>query len=100
MLDCLKKGVKIASQCMDPGTKVQLLVELVNKYMYFYEKGLTAVGDSTLQELLDRIAEELPSLEAGDEADQVNQHLNNTVLLIKLRQQGSDEPRYAAVKVV
>ena len=39
VLDCLKKGVKIASQCMDPGTKAQLYIELLNKYIFFAEKG-------------------------------------------------------------
>lgn len=43
VLDCLKKGIRIASQCMDTSVQVQLYVELLNHYMYFYEKGNTAV---------------------------------------------------------
>ncbi len=35
VLDCLRKGAKIASQCMDVGTKAQLLVELLNKWVVF-----------------------------------------------------------------
>ena len=34
---------------MDASTKVQLYVELFNKYIYFYEKGLTAVTPDMLQ---------------------------------------------------
>ena len=49
MLDCLKKGVKIASQCMDAATKVQLFVELLNKYVYFYDKGVEAITVDMLQ---------------------------------------------------
>lgn len=37
--DCLKKGVKIANQCMDNSVQVQLFVELLNHYIYYYEKG-------------------------------------------------------------
>lgn len=37
--DCLKKGVKIANQCMDSSVQVQLFVELLNHYIYYYEKG-------------------------------------------------------------
>jgi len=39
VLDCLKKGIRIAKQCMDSSVKVQLLVEILNHYVYFYEKG-------------------------------------------------------------
>ena len=36
-MDCLKKGLKIARQCMDAGVQVQLLVEILNHYVLFYE---------------------------------------------------------------
>ena len=41
--DCLKKGVKIANQCMDSSVQVQLFVEVLNHYIYFYEKGCEQV---------------------------------------------------------
>lgn len=37
--DCLKKGLKIANQCMDNSVQVQLFVEQLNHYIYYYEKG-------------------------------------------------------------
>lgn len=43
VLDCLKKGIRIASQCMDTSVQVQLYVELLNHYIYFYEKGNASV---------------------------------------------------------
>lgn len=43
VLDCLRKGVRIASQSMDTSVQVQLYVELLNHYIYFYEKGNTTV---------------------------------------------------------
>lgn len=46
VLDCLKKGIRIASQCMDTSVQVQLYVELLNHYIYFYEKGNAAVGSA------------------------------------------------------
>merc|ERR1719412_2461417 len=95
VLDCLKKGVKIASQCMDPGTKAQLYIELLNKYIFFSEKGHTGVSDEILQELVKRISEELPNIEAGsDEADQVSKHFENTMSHIKVRQENAEEPTF------
>ena len=42
-MDCLKKGLKIARQCMDAGVQVQLLVEILNHYVLFYEVTLIIV---------------------------------------------------------
>lgn len=39
MVECLKKALRIAKQCMDPTVQVQLFVEILNRYLYFYEKG-------------------------------------------------------------
>ena len=44
VLECLKKAVRIANQCMDPSAQIQLFIELLNHYMYFYEKGNSQVG--------------------------------------------------------
>ncbi len=39
VMECLKKGLRIANQCMDSSVQVQLFVEILNHYIYFYEKG-------------------------------------------------------------
>lgn len=44
VLECLKKGVRIATQCMDPAVQTQLFVELLDHYVYFYEKGIETVS--------------------------------------------------------
>lgn len=83
---------------MDPGTKAQLYVELLNKYIYFSEKGHSGVTEEILQELVNRIREELPNLESGsDEADQINQHFANTMAHIKIRQETGEEPTFKNV---
>ena len=44
MSECLKKCGRITNQCMDKVVQVQLLVEILNFYMLFYEKGSNQVG--------------------------------------------------------
>jgi vacuolar protein sorting-associated protein 35 len=39
VMECLKKSLRIANQCMDSSVQVQLFVEILNHYIYFYEKG-------------------------------------------------------------
>ena len=54
VLECLKKSGRIANQCMDKMVQTQLLVELLNVYMLFYEKGDDQVRESTEQSWYDR----------------------------------------------
>ena len=76
---------------MDSGTKAQLYVELLNKYVYFYEKFHSLITEEILQELINRIQSELPNLENGsDEAEQINKHFENTILHLKMRKELSN----------
>ncbi|XP_068082670.1 vacuolar protein sorting-associated protein 35 [Anabrus simplex] len=79
VLECLKKGVRISNQCMDPSVQVQLFVELLNHYVYFYEKGNVEVTVQMLNQLIGKIREELPNLEANEETEQINKHFTNTL---------------------
>ncbi|KAL6434973.1 hypothetical protein ACFW04_005256 [Cataglyphis niger] len=90
VLDCLKKGIRIASQCMDTSVQVQLYVELLNHYIYFYEKGNTAVTVQILNQVIAKIREELPNLEASEETDQIQKHLANTLEHLRNRMESAD----------
>jgi len=98
VLDCLKKGVKIANQCMDPAVQVQLFVELLNQKAYFLEKGNTHISVNMMNELIAKIKEDLPGLEAGEEADQIGQHFANTLVHLKMKQE-AEEDKYKDLKL-
>lgn len=42
--ECLKKAVRIANQCMDSTIQVQLFVEVLNRYLYYFEKKADTVS--------------------------------------------------------
>lgn len=48
-MECLKKALKIANQCMDPSLQVQLFIEILNRYVCFYERENDAVGRAIIQ---------------------------------------------------
>ncbi|BFZ13558.1 hypothetical protein BsWGS_16597 [Bradybaena similaris] len=77
--DCLKKGVKIANQCMDSSVQVQLFVEVLNHYVYFFEKGCEQISVQVLNQIVAKIRELLPNLESNEETEQINKHFKNTV---------------------
>jgi len=86
-VECLKKSVRISSQCMDATVQTQLFVELLNHYVYFVEKGVSDSGGSGAVEgvgqILSKIAEELPNLEENEERSQIQKHYDNTVTHIR-----------------
>ncbi|KAK7114883.1 vacuolar protein sorting-associated protein 35-like [Littorina saxatilis] len=88
--DCLKKGVKIANQCMDSSVQVQLFVEVLNHYIYFYEKGCEQISVQVLNQIIARVRELLPNLEANEETEQINKHFKNTLEHLQLRMEVSD----------
>lgn len=99
VVDYLKKGIRIANQCMDSSVQVQLFVELLNTYVYFYEKGNDQVTIPILNQLIAKIREELPNLEFNEETDQINKHFTNTLEHLRnhLENPEGDGPSYAGL---
>ncbi|ESO10541.1 hypothetical protein HELRODRAFT_96873 [Helobdella robusta] len=81
--ECLKKAIRIATSCMDKTVQLQLFVEILNKYIYYYEKGCDEVTPHVLIQLISKIRTDSEVLEAGDELDQINKHFTNTILHLK-----------------
>ncbi|CAG0880651.1 unnamed protein product [Darwinula stevensoni] len=77
--DCLKKAIRTANNCMDKSVQVQLYVETLSLFVYFFERNNDQVTVQQLNQLMSKIREELPQLEPGDETDQIHRHFNNTI---------------------
>jgi len=52
VLECLQKALRIASSCIDEAASVQLYVEALDHYIYYFEQGAEAVSGSARQESL------------------------------------------------
>jgi vacuolar protein sorting-associated protein 35 len=50
-LECLKKGAKIVQQCLDVNVQVQLYVELLNSYLYYFERGNSQITVAMLNQV-------------------------------------------------
>jgi len=96
VMECLKKSLRIANQCMDPTVQVQLFVEILNRYLFYFEKGNDVVNVTILGQLIEKIREDIPSLESNEESEQINKHFQNTLAHIQVKKEGTDdsEPMY------
>merc|ERR1712107_674410 len=99
VLDCLTKALKIANQCMDPVVQVQLLNQILNHYVLFYEDENDLITIDMINELVGRVAEEMGGLEAGAEVNQIKGLYNRTVDHIKLKKAETPDGVYAQFKV-
>ncbi|KAG7267128.1 hypothetical protein CRUP_021778 [Coryphaenoides rupestris] len=96
VMECLKKALKIANQCMDPSLQVQLFIEILNRYICFYERENDAVTVQVLNQLIQKIREDMPSLETSEETEQINKHFHNTLEHLRLQKESpqSEGPSY------
>ncbi|KAK2704166.1 vacuolar protein sorting-associated protein 35-like [Artemia franciscana] len=100
VLECLKKGVKIASQCMDMVVQTQLMVELLNSYILFYEKGNDQISIDHLNQLIKRVKDDLlPTLEKSEETDHVKRHFETTLGYLRGRVESpaGDKPPFLGI---
>ncbi|XP_077983360.1 vacuolar protein sorting-associated protein 35-like [Glandiceps talaboti] len=91
VMECLKKSLRIANQCMDNSVQVQLFVEILNRYIYFYERGNDQVTIQVLNQLIEKIRDDLPNLDGNEETEQINKHFQNTIEHLRMKQE-SPEP--------
>ena len=99
VLDCLKKGLKIAKQCMDPLVQVQLFVEILNHYVLFHEAGCESITVAMLAEIIKIVTEELAGLEQTDESQQIGQHFSNTIQHIKVKREAEGSTLFQGLEL-
>lgn len=102
VLECLRKGVKVATECLDPGVQAQLIVELINAYVHFYHQGNQNITISHLNELISKVRQDLlPQLESSDEKELIEKHLGTTFEILRHRRdnQGSESPSYQGISL-
>uniref|UniRef100_A0A915PJP0 Glucuronosyltransferase n=1 Tax=Setaria digitata TaxID=48799 RepID=A0A915PJP0_9BILA len=76
VVNCLKKALRVASQCMDPIVQVQLYITVFNHYLYFYEAGCDKATVDLLNQVIGKIRELVMQLEPSSEAEQITTYFN------------------------
>ncbi|CAK9862592.1 unnamed protein product [Sphagnum jensenii] len=106
VLLCLKRALRIANaaQQMSSATRgtsgpMTLFVEILNKYLYYFEKG-TMIQSTVIQGLLELIVTDMQS-ESTTHDPEVDAFLASTVRYIQFQKQKGDSiaERYASIQV-
>jgi hypothetical protein len=52
VLECLQRALRVADACMDTAVSVELFVEILNRYVYYFDQQNEAVGFSSFPNIL------------------------------------------------
>ncbi|XP_074301662.1 vacuolar protein sorting-associated protein 35A-like [Silene latifolia] len=106
VLLCLKRALKIANAAQQmanatrgKGGSVMLFIEILNKYLYFFEKGNNQITVNAIQDLMELITSEMQGDNAmSDPAAEA--FFNSSLRYIQFQKQkgGAVSERYEAVK--
>ena len=66
VLECLQKSLRIASSCIDELTSVQLYVDALDQYIYYFEQGVEAVTPKYVNSLVELITSNIDNIHGGD----------------------------------
>ena len=84
VLECLQRALKLADVCVGKATThVDLFVELLDHYLFFYEHETPQISQNYLTGLLALIKEHLEGMEASSAKSSVQAHYTNTLLHIQ-----------------
>jgi vacuolar protein sorting-associated protein 35 len=89
VLACLQRSLKIANSCM--GSQVHLFVEILNKYLYFFDRNCPSITAKYVKGLIALIDEHITNLDNSETSQMAKTHYANTLAHIKLKQSMSDE---------
>jgi vacuolar protein sorting-associated protein 35 len=89
VLACLQRSLKIANACM--GQQVHLFIEILNKYLYFFDRKCPSITVKYLKGLISLIEEHIRTLDTSESSRLAKTHYENTLSHMKLKSGGGDE---------
>lgn len=66
VLECLQKALRIATSCIDELTTVQLYVDALDQYIYYFERQVKAITPKHVNSLVELITANIDNLHAAD----------------------------------
>jgi vacuolar protein sorting-associated protein 35 len=86
VLECLQRALRVADACMDAAVSVELFVEILNRYVYYFDQENEAVTTKYLNGLIELIHSNLQSNEAASSVENPRRHFQRTLDYIASRE--------------
>ncbi|KAJ9194122.1 hypothetical protein DTO164E3_7550 [Paecilomyces variotii] len=88
VLECLQRALRVADACMDTAVSVELFVEILNRYVYYFDQGNETVTVKYLNGLIELIHSNLQTNqgEANASLEVPKRHFERTLEYIRSRE--------------
>jgi vacuolar protein sorting-associated protein 35 len=86
VLECLQRALRVADACMDSAVSVELFVEILNRYVYYFEQNNEAVTTKYLNGLIELIHSNLSTSEPTAALENPKRHFHRTLDYIESRE--------------
>ncbi|KAF2453285.1 vacuolar protein sorting-associated protein-like protein 35 [Lineolata rhizophorae] len=86
VLECLQRALRVADACMDTAVSVELFVEILNRYVYYFDQENEAVTTKYLNGLIELIHSNLQTNEATSSLENPKRHFQRTLDYIASRE--------------
>ncbi|KZM28400.1 retromer complex subunit Vps35 [Ascochyta rabiei] len=86
VLECLQRALRVADACMDAAVSVELFVEILNRYVYYFDQENDAVTTKYLNGLIELIHSNLSSNENASSLENPRKHFQRTLDYIASRE--------------
>ncbi|KAI9734690.1 MAG: Vacuolar protein sorting-associated protein 35 [Cirrosporium novae-zelandiae] len=85
VLECLQRALRVADACMDTAVSVELFVEILNRYVYYYEQKNDTVTTKYLNGLIELIHSNLQTNQESMTLENPKKHFERTLETITSR---------------
>ncbi|KAK8192521.1 retromer complex subunit Vps35 [Zalaria obscura] len=93
VLECLQRALRVADACMDTAVSVELFVEILNRYVYYFDQQNEAVTTKYINGLIELIHSNLNTSENTSSLESPRKHFQRTLEYINSREYEGVETR-------
>ncbi|EME41680.1 hypothetical protein DOTSEDRAFT_73917 [Dothistroma septosporum NZE10] len=86
VLECLQRALRVADACMDTAVSIELFVEILNRYVYYFDQENDAVTTKYLNGLIELIHSNLNTTENVSGLEHPRKHFQKTLDYIRSRE--------------
>ncbi|CAK7267731.1 retromer complex subunit Vps35 [Sporothrix epigloea] len=87
VLECLQRALRVADSCMEPATSIELFVEILDRYVYYFDQQNESVTTKYLNGLIELIHSNLASNQQESASVEASKkHFQHTLELIRSKE--------------
>lgn len=86
VLECLQRALRVADACMDTAVSVELFVEILNRYVYYFDQQNETVTTKYLNGLIELIHSNLQTNQESSSLEAPKKHFQRTLDYIQSRE--------------